>query len=131
MIGSISERKELKLEIEFSFMESLKSDKEKDEMELSEETNKLAKVKLMNVRALRVVSETCIYEEHLQRPIRHPIEGVMKRRFNSKEHKSSHLFANFYDWVGSVSLDPQYFNIIDFDRNAVLPSTCVYRVCII
>ena len=49
MIGSISERKELKSEIEFSFMESLKSDKEKDEVELAEETNKLAKVKSMNV----------------------------------------------------------------------------------
>ena len=32
-------------------MESLKSDKEKDEVELAEETNKLAKVKSMNVRA--------------------------------------------------------------------------------
>ena len=30
-------------------MESLKSDKEKDEVELAEETNKLAKVKSMNV----------------------------------------------------------------------------------
>ena len=107
-------------------MESLKSDKEKDEVKLAEETNKLAKVKLINVRASRVVSETRIYEERVQITIRHPIEGVMKRRFKSKEHESSHLFANFYDWVGSVSLDPQYFNIIDFDRNAVLPSTCVY-----
>ena len=51
LIGSTSERKELKSEIEFNFMESLKSDKEKDEMELAEETNKLAKVKSMNVRA--------------------------------------------------------------------------------
>ena len=48
--------------------------------------------------------------------IRHPIEEVMKRRFNSKEH----------DQVGTVSLDPQYFDIIDFNRNAVLPSICVY-----
>ena len=50
----------------------------------------------------------------------------MKRRFNSKEHESPHLFANFYDWVDSVSLDPQYFDVIDFNRNTVLPSTCVY-----
>ena len=90
-------------------MESLKSDKEKDEVKLAEETNKLAKVKLINVRASRVVSETRIYEERVQITIRHPIKGVM----------------NVYDWVGSVSLDPQFFDIIDFNRNAVLPSTCV------
>ena len=51
LIGSTSERKELKSEIEFNFMESLKSDKEKHEVELAEETNKLAKVKSMNVKA--------------------------------------------------------------------------------
>ena len=97
LIGSISERKELKSEIEFNFMESLKSDKEKYEVKLAEETNKLAKVKLMNVRASRVASETRIYEEYLQITIRHPTEGVMKRRLNSKEHESLHLFANVYD----------------------------------
>ena len=107
-------------------MKSLKSDKEKDEMELAEETNQLAKVKSMNVRASWVVSETRIYEEHVQITIRHPIEEVMKRLFNSKEHESPQLLANVYDWVGSVSLDPQCFDIIDFNRNAVLPSTCVY-----
>ena len=106
-------------------MESLKSDKEKDEVKLAEETNKLAKVKLINVRASRVVSETRIYEERVQITIRHPIKGVTKRRFNSKGHESPYLFANVYDWVGSVSLDPQFFDIIDFNRNAVLPSTCV------
>ena len=51
LIGSTSERKELKSEIEFNFMKSLKSDKEKHEVELAEETNKLAKVKSMNVKA--------------------------------------------------------------------------------
>ena len=61
----------------------------------------------MNVRASRVVSETSKYEEHVQITIRHPTEGVMKRHFNSKEHESPHLFANIYDWIGSVSLDPQ------------------------
>ena len=106
-------------------MEPLKSDKEKDDVKLAEEINNLAKVKLMNVRASRVVSETRIYEEHVQ-ITRYPTEGVIKRRFNSKEDESPHLFANVYDWVGSVSLDPQYFDIIDFNRNAVLPSTCVY-----
>ena len=106
-------------------MESLKSDKEKDEVKLAEETNKLGKVKLINVRASRVVSETRIYEERVQITIRHPIKGVMKRRFNSKGHESPYLFANVYDWVGSVSLDSQFFDIIDFNRNAVLPSTCV------
>ena len=106
-------------------MESLKSDKEKDEVKLVEEKNNIAKVKLMNVRASRVVSETRIYEEHVQIAIRHPIKGVMKRRFNSKGHESPHLFANVYDWVGSVSLDPQYYDSIDFNRNAVLPSTSI------
>ena len=107
-------------------MESLKSDKEKDGVKLAEGTNKLAKVKLMNVRASRVASETRIYEEYLQITIRHPAEGVMKRRLNSKEHESPHLFANVYDWVCSVSLDPQYFDIIALNRNAVLPWACVY-----
>ena len=107
-------------------MESLKSDKEKDDVKLAEKINNLAKVKSMNVRAWRVVSETRIYEDHVQITIRHPKEGVMKRRFNSKEHESPHLSANVYDWVGNVSLDPQYFDIIDFNRNAVLPSTCEY-----
>ena len=49
-------------------------------MELEEETNKLAKVKSINVRPSWVVSETRTYEEHL----------------------------------------------FDFNRNAVLPSTCVH-----
>ena len=80
----------------------------------------------MNVRALRVVSETSIYEEHEQIRIRHPAEGVMKRHFNNKEHKSPHLFANVNDWVGSVLLYSQYFDVIDFNRNAVIPSTCVH-----
>ena len=43
-------------------MEFLKSGKEKDDVKLAEEINNLAKVKLMNVGASRVVSETCIYE---------------------------------------------------------------------
>ena len=107
-------------------MESLKSDKETDGVKLAEGTNKLAKVKLMNVRASRVASETRIYEEYLQITMKHPGEGVMKRRLNSKEHESPHLFANVYDWVRSVSLDPQYFDIIALNRNAVLPSACVY-----
>ena len=64
-------------------MESLKSDKERDDVKLAEEINNLAKVKLINVRASRVVSETRIYEEHVQITIRHATEGVMKRRFNS------------------------------------------------
>ena len=83
-------------------MESLKTDKEKDDVKAAEEINDLAKVNLMNVRDSRVVSETSIYEEHVQITIRHPTEGVMKRRFTSKKHESPHLFANVYDWVGSV-----------------------------
>ena len=83
-------------------MESLKSDKEKDEVELAKETNKLAKVKSMNVRASWVVSETRIYEEHVQITIIHPVEEVMKRRFNSKKNESPQLLANISDEVGSV-----------------------------
>ena len=80
-------------------------------MKLAEEINNLAKVNLVNVRASRVVSERSKYEEHVQITLRRPTEGVMKRHFNRKEHESPHLFANVYDWVGSVSLDPLYLNV--------------------
>ena len=80
----------------------------------------------MNVRASRVISKTSMYEEQVQVTTRYQTVGVMKRCFSIKEHESPHLFANVYDWVGRVWLDPQYFDIIDFNRNAVLPSTCVY-----
>ena len=80
----------------------------------------------MNVRASRVISKTSMYEEQAQVTTRYQTVGVMKRCFSIKEHESPHLFANVCDWVGRVWLDPQYFDIIDFNRNAVLPSTCVY-----
>ena len=40
--------------------------------------------------------------------------------------RRSYETPNVHDRVGIVSLDPQYFDIIDFNRNTLLSSTYVY-----
>ena len=54
--------------------------------------------------------------------VKHPEKGLIRRMFVS-EHKmkkvSEHKMKEVYDWVGSLSMYPMYFDLCDYQKESL------------
>lgn len=75
---------------------------------------------LKQARLRRVEPEPDEYESKVDVSVRHPVLGLISRRF--------HVFSTMaavYDWVGSLCLTPEQFRLCGFDGKCLLPSSSV------
>lgn len=59
---------------------------------------------LQQIRLSRVPPEPLVEEEHVVISVNHPILGICSRAFKPRT-----MFNSVYDWVGTLSLCPEYF----------------------
>lgn len=122
---SLKERRSLIWEQDEQYKESLAADKakEKKQQAVLEAEIKLAERQemLRVTRSLRVPPEPTEEEDKVIIQVRHVEQGLVKRAFKAQER-----VARIYDWVGSLSPNPEYFRLADFSHNIVHPTQ---RVC--
>lgn len=110
LLGCSEDRKSLRALQEKEYLDSLAKDQEKvreKRKELLRCQEKTARQEsLRESRANRVSDEPQANDPHITVSVRHPILGVQTRRFD----KSGEV-GNIYDWVGSLSLEPEYFTL--------------------
>ena len=130
LVGSSEERRVLRALQEKEHLESLAADqaKESDKQEelLRCQEKAARQERLREARASRVAKEPEVNEPHFIVSVRHPIVGVQKRRFGRKGE-----VGTVYDWVGSLSLTPEYFTLSmpnNSNLHPSLPITTVHRV---
>ena len=104
LIGSTMERQNLVNEQDKEFQESLKADQRKAISLETEDEDTKRKERIQNARADRVLPEPD--EEYVTVKVRHVTMGLQSRKFP----KTARMAA-LYDWVGSLSSDPENFTI--------------------
>ena len=97
------------------YLDSLEKDQARQEELLS----------LRISRAQKVPAEPDVYEPHITVSVRHVSLGVHTRRFPKR---SDMTCCAIYDWVGSLSLTPQYFTLSFFSEPVVDPSLPIESV---
>ena len=104
-------RRELIAQQDKAYKESLEADMAKDESKkvefLEELTNTERQETLMNSRY--EPKEPFEGEDKVVVCVRHSTLGMVKRSFNPTCKMNA-----VYDWVGSLSLTPEHFNLTDF-----------------
>ena len=74
----------------------------------------------MLVRRNRVVPDPEIDEDHVMFSVCHTTVGTKTRIF-----KSGEKMAAVYDWTGSLALEPENFELVDFTTNVLFPESPV------
>ena len=114
--ASLIMRREVIAQQDQAYKESLEADMAKEESKrvelLAELTNTERQENLMNSRFERVPEEPAKGEDKVFVHVRHTTLGMIKRSF-----KPICKMSAVYDWVGSLSLTPEYFNLTDFEAN--------------
>ncbi|XP_057293371.1 uncharacterized protein LOC130621994 [Hydractinia symbiolongicarpus] len=138
LLGSSVERKRLRDEIDEAYNTSLEADKKKSdgknenkqlqsflnetkEIEDTVAVKERRLIDIMNIRKNRVMPEPDLSEAHVTISIRHPVIGNKARLFHDTAK-----FTQVYDWVGGLSLQPEHFTLINFDRHKVSPDEKVF-----
>ena len=121
LVGTSSERKLLSEEIQSAFENSLASDKKKDQVKLDQEIEEGRLLAVMESRKSRVEPEPDLSEPHVTISIRHCSIGNKVRLF-----KAESLFHSVYDWVGSLLMQPEHFEIKDYKGCLLVPDSQVY-----
>ena len=78
--------------------------------------------KLGKERESRVIAMPELDEDHLLVCVNHPKAGMLKRIFRSTD-----LFQNIYDWVGSLYHLPEYFELSKVPGEIIFPSESVSK----
>ena len=124
LLGTSIEREEIRKAQDQKFAQSLALDKRKEEkkrLEVCSEIEKASRqLHLTQARLSRVEPEPDEYESKVDVSVRHPVLGLISRRF--------HVFSTMaavYDWVGSLCLTPEQFRLCGFDGKCLLPSSSV------
>ena len=78
--------------------------------------------KLRKERESRVIAMPELHENHLVVCVNHPKAGMLKRIFRSTD-----LFQNIYDWVGSLDHLPEYFELSKVPGEIIFPSESVSK----
>ena len=78
--------------------------------------------KLRKERESRVIAMLELDEDHLVVCVNHPKAGMLKRIFRSTD-----LFQNIYDWVGSLYHLPEYFELCYVPGEIIFPSESVSK----
>lgn len=132
MIGTSIERKEHRRIHDEEYQRSLEADRRKDQQRQREEQIVLEERQrqekeekelkdLQLARAERVLPEVeDLSLPHLTVIVRHTSLGPKARLFNDPS-----TFQQVYDWVGSLSLHPKYFQILSYDGKVMTPEASV------
>lgn len=120
LIGSSTEREQLKKEQERELLESLSADQNKRRQLCDEIQRAGRQLSLREARSARVEAEPGPIETKVNVSVRHILLGVVSRPF----HLNSMMSA-VYDWIGSLSLTPENFTLCTFDGSCLLPSESV------
>ena len=120
LIGSSTEREQLKKEQERELLESLSADQNKRRQLCDEIQRAGRQLSLREARSARVEAEPGPIETKVNVSVRHILLGVVSRTF----HLNSMMSA-VYDWIGPLSLTPENFTLCTFDGSCLLPSESV------
>ena len=123
LLGASAKRNSLGEDQDKENLDSLRKDQEKEQAKQEELLRRQEEFaiqeSLHEAREMRVLAEPDISEVHVKVLVRHVTMGVVTRKFP----KSGHV-GTVYDWVGSLSLTPEYFTLsmVDsMDLNPALP----------
>ena len=105
----------------------------REELLEDEVANVARQERLRSARASRVPSEPKIEEDHVIVLVRHVAQGVVSRMFL----KRTTTMAQVYDWIGSLQLVPEYFQLLSPVSGLVLlpeepvthAANCVLNMC--
>lgn len=127
LIGTSSDRKDMIDQQNIEYECSLQADREKDQVkakELKDKTDKEERIKRLQIfRAKRIPPEPTESSERVRVAVQHPALGRQWRYFS----KTDTLIA-VYDWVGSLSLYPEYFTLCSSPHQPCLPSTPIDEI---
>ena len=127
LVGSSEERRVLRALQEKEYLDSLAADQAKESYKQEEvlrcQERAARHERLREARASRVSKEPEVNEPHFIVSIRHPVVGVQTRRFERKGE-----VGTVYDWVGSLSLTPEYFTLSMPDNANLHPSVPIETV---
>ena len=127
LIGSSAEREQLRNEIEKVVKESEELDRLKEErkrhLEKQDKKSKERKLHLQAMRKSRLSLEPGLEEEHYVISVRHPEFGLVTRLFKPNDTMSA-----AYDYIGSLSPDPEFFHLCKYPRKVTDPTENVSKV---
>lgn len=130
LIGTFDERMTLRKQQEREYDESLKQDqlkcKAKEQEQLVEKREKERaerKEAIKKLRASRVPPEPLDDSWRVAVVVQHPILGRLSRYFSRDDRLTS-----VYDWIGSISSDPENFELCLFPNTVCTPSSLVREV---
>ena len=123
LLSTSAERNSLREDQDNEYLDSLRKDQEKEQAKQEELLRRQEEFaiqeSLREAREMRVPAEPDISEVHVKVSPRHVTLGVIIRKFP----KSGHV-GTVNDWVGSLSLTPEYFTLSmvgSMDLNPALP----------
>ena len=115
---SLKERRALVWQQDQEYKTSLAADKAKEESKkavLTAEIELAERQELLRVaRSSRIPPEPTDQEDVVMIQVRRVHQGLVKRAFKAQERA-----ARIYDWVGSLSPNPEYFRLADFSHTVV------------
>ena len=114
--NQIEERRELIRNQDEEYQNSLWQDMKKDEEKKQEEEEHARLELLRQARAYRVEEESKLEEEHVVVAVRHPHLKTQTRFF-----KPSSQMPAVYDWIGSLSIYPEHYQLYNAFRVPVSP----------
>ena len=127
LVGSSEERRVLRALQEKEYIDSLAADQAKESYKQEEllrcQERAARQERLREARASRVSKEPEVNEPHFIVSVKHPVVGVQTRRFERKSE-----VGTVYDWVGSLSLTPEYFTLSMPDNANLHPSVPIETV---
>ena len=80
---------------------------------------------LSDDRRKRWVPEPKPLKDSVTVTVRHLTKGRIVRSFIGKNHDNPHQFLNVYNWVGSLSLEPPFFSLVNYKNRIVSPEEIV------
>ena len=127
LIGSSEQRHIIKNEQDNAFLASLAKDKAEDEARREaierERMEWERKESLRNARGLRVPKEPSDGSPFVAVQVRHPTMGLLRHGFSPSD-----TMMAVYDWVGSQTTDPEYFELHSNSVKCLPPSMSIIGV---
>lgn len=130
LLGSTDERTLLRDETDAAYQHSLEIDSEKaiqksfstsDLSILNSEYEDERLSNLMKERESRVQLEATVFDAHVTVTVQHPLLGPMICLFSE-----SAVFQHVYDWVGSLAIRPEHFELRTYKNEMISPIAQVY-----
>ena len=117
LIGSSSDRRQLREEQQNALEKSLKADQEKEasKRDAAQRLESLESLRSARLAHVPPEPDEMSNGEKVKISIRHPSLGAVSRYFAKRE-----TMLAVYDWCGSLSLEPEFFGLY-----TTLPKTCV------